>query len=64
MSKGLVRMATPNRKSDTLSTSEMALAGFMSAIPTTLVTAPVERAKVLLQVRKPAVPPCRDKHLD
>lgn len=28
----------------------MACAGFMSAIPTTLVTAPVERAKVVMQV--------------
>jgi solute carrier family 25 carnitine/acylcarnitine transporter 20/29 len=36
-----------------LSIPELALAGFLSAVPTTLVTAPVERAKVLLQVRIP-----------
>jgi solute carrier family 25 carnitine/acylcarnitine transporter 20/29 len=33
-----------------LSTVELATAGFLSAVPTTLITAPVERAKVLLQV--------------
>jgi hypothetical protein len=33
-----------------LSIPELAVAGFLSAVPTTLVTAPVERAKVLLQV--------------
>lgn len=32
-----------------LSTSQMATAGFISAIPTTLVTAPTERIKVVLQ---------------
>lgn len=42
---------TPNRKSESLSTVELAAAGFLSAVPTTLVTAPVERAKVLLQVQ-------------
>lgn len=31
---------------------ELATAGFLSAVPTTLVTAPVERAKVLLQVHR------------
>jgi solute carrier family 25 carnitine/acylcarnitine transporter 20/29 len=51
MSKLLILAATPNRKDSTLSTSEIAAAGFMSAIPTTLVAAPVERAKVLLQVQ-------------
>jgi len=50
-SKLLILAATPNRKDSTLSTSEIAAAGFMSAIPTTLVAAPVERAKVLLQVQ-------------
>ena len=42
---------TQNRSSQTLSIPELALAGFLSAVPSTLVTAPVERAKVLLQVR-------------
>ncbi|KAJ7099615.1 hypothetical protein C8R43DRAFT_1092346 [Mycena crocata] len=49
-SKKLI-LAMPNRTSDTLTIPELAAAGFMSAIPTTLVTAPVERAKVLLQVQ-------------
>ncbi|KZV93798.1 mitochondrial carrier [Exidia glandulosa HHB12029] len=47
--KRLVFAATPNRTSDTLSIPELAAAGFFSAIPQTLVAAPVERAKVLLQ---------------
>ncbi|KAJ7654976.1 mitochondrial carrier domain-containing protein [Mycena polygramma] len=50
-SKQLILAATPNRPSDVLSIPELAAAGFMSAIPSTLVTAPVERAKVLLQVQ-------------
>ncbi|TEB38992.1 mitochondrial carrier, partial [Coprinellus micaceus] len=50
-SKKLLFAATPKRESSSLSTSELALAGFLSAVPTTLVTAPVERAKVLLQVQ-------------
>ncbi|KZV91318.1 mitochondrial carrier [Exidia glandulosa HHB12029] len=49
--KRLVFAATPNRTSDTLSIPELAAAGFFSAIPQTLVAAPVERAKVLLQVQ-------------
>ena len=51
MSKLLILGLTPNRTSNELSIPELATAGFLSAIPTTLVTAPVERAKVLLQVR-------------
>jgi len=43
---------TPNRTNESLSVSELASAGFLSAVPTTLITAPVERAKVLLQVRR------------
>ncbi|KAF8512156.1 mitochondrial carrier domain-containing protein [Hysterangium stoloniferum] len=50
-SKNLILTATPNRKSTSLSIPELAAAGFLSAVPTTLVTAPVERAKVLLQVQ-------------
>ncbi|KAF5374789.1 hypothetical protein D9758_000435 [Tetrapyrgos nigripes] len=50
-SKRLILTLTPNRKTETLSTPELAAAGFLSAIPTTAVTAPVERAKVLLQVQ-------------
>jgi solute carrier family 25 carnitine/acylcarnitine transporter 20/29 len=50
-SKKLIIALTPNRTSERLSTTEIATAGFLSAIPTTLVTAPVERAKVMLQVQ-------------
>ncbi|TFL03708.1 mitochondrial carrier domain-containing protein [Pterulicium gracile] len=49
--KKLIIGLTPNRESKTLSVPELAVAGFLSAIPATLVTAPVERAKVLLQVQ-------------
>jgi hypothetical protein len=40
----------PNRATEALSIPELAVAGFLSAVPTTFITAPVERAKVLLQV--------------
>ncbi|KAF8898904.1 hypothetical protein BD779DRAFT_1666663 [Infundibulicybe gibba] len=50
-SKKLIFAATPNRTSQALTIPELAAAGFLSAVPTTLVTAPVERAKVLLQVQ-------------
>ena len=49
-SKRLIGTFTPGRRDSTLSTGELAAAGFLSAFPTTLITAPVERAKVLLQV--------------
>ncbi|KAG6862442.1 hypothetical protein C0995_011882 [Termitomyces sp. Mi166 len=44
-SKSLIFALTPHRTSQSLSIPELAVAGFLSAIPTTLVTAPVERAK-------------------
>ncbi|KAG6879757.1 hypothetical protein C0992_012077 [Termitomyces sp. T32_za158] len=50
-SKSLILALTPQRTSQTLSISELAFAGFLSAVPTTLVTAPVERAKVILQTQ-------------
>lgn len=50
-SKQLIYALTPNRTNQSLSITELATAGFLSAVPTTLVTAPVERAKVLLQVQ-------------
>ncbi|KIK07453.1 hypothetical protein K443DRAFT_625469, partial [Laccaria amethystina LaAM-08-1] len=50
-SKQLIYAATPKRANEALSIPELALAGFLSAVPTTLITAPVERAKVLLQVQ-------------
>ncbi|GAA5984503.1 hypothetical protein JCM11641_007004 [Rhodosporidiobolus odoratus] len=46
MGKKLVYAATPSRSSSILSYSELAAAGFFSAIPTTLVAAPVERVKM------------------
>ncbi|EIM92135.1 mitochondrial carrier [Stereum hirsutum FP-91666 SS1] len=49
--KGLIFTLTPNRTSTSLSYAELATAGFLSAVPTTAVTAPVERAKVLLQIQ-------------
>ncbi|KAI0307693.1 hypothetical protein B0F90DRAFT_1621732 [Multifurca ochricompacta] len=55
-SKRLILSITPNRTDSTLSTGELAAAGFLSAVPTTLVTAPVERAKVLLQVQGQGAP--------
>ena len=59
-SKRLIRTFTPSRRDSALSTSELAVAGFLSAVPTTLVTAPVERAKVLLQVSYYG---CRNQHI-
>lgn len=53
MGKNIVYAATPNRPNKQLTNAELAFAGFFSAIPTTLVAAPVERVKVLLQVRIP-----------
>ncbi|KAH8835909.1 mitochondrial carrier [Flagelloscypha sp. PMI_526] len=50
-SKKIILSLTPNRKDDNLTIGELATAGLMSAVPTTIVTAPVERAKVLLQVQ-------------
>ena len=58
MSKLLIYKVTPNRTSEHLTLGEYAAAGFLSAIPTTLVTAPVERAKVLLQVHLTAMTGC------
>ncbi|KAG9049591.1 carnitine transporter [Tulasnella sp. UAMH 9824] len=49
--KKLVYWATPDRQSNALSTAELAFAGFFSAVPTTLVAAPAERIKVVLQVQ-------------
>lgn len=50
-SKKLILATTPNRTNEKLSTLELATAGFLSAVPATLVTAPVERAKIVLQVQ-------------
>jgi solute carrier family 25 (mitochondrial carnitine/acylcarnitine transporter), member 20/29 len=46
-----VYAATPGRQDPKLSTAEIAAAGFFSAVPTTLIMAPSERIKVLLQIQ-------------
>ena len=48
--QGLVRR-TMNVPETGLTTGQVAAAGFFSAIPTTLITAPMERIKVVLQVQ-------------
>ncbi|KAJ1550361.1 carnitine transporter [Cladochytrium tenue] len=47
----LVYAATPKRTSKDLTMLEYALAGGFSAIPTTIVTTPMERVKVVLQTQ-------------
>jgi len=59
----LIFASTPHRTSQSLSTAEVAAAGFLSGIPSSLVTAPVERAKVLLQVEGQAGSEARYKGL-
>ena len=49
--KKIVYAMTPDRKDPKLSYSELAFAGFFSAVPTTLVAGPAERVKVLLQLQ-------------
>lgn len=51
LGKKLVYAVTPNRTDPSLSTAEITAAGFFSAIPQTFIAAPVERAKVVLQVQ-------------
>ncbi|CAG8466021.1 9290_t:CDS:2 [Cetraspora pellucida] len=51
LGKNIVYAFTPNRKSRELSTMECTIAGGISAGPTTLLMAPVERIKVLLQIQ-------------
>ncbi|KAI8907922.1 mitochondrial carrier domain-containing protein [Gorgonomyces haynaldii] len=52
----LVYSLTPNRKTKELSMLEFAIAGGFSAIPTTIVTTPMERVKVVLQTQDQAPP--------
>jgi len=51
LGKKIVYAATPDRTSMQLTTAELAFAGFFSAVPTTLLAAPAERIKVVLQVQ-------------
>lgn len=46
-----MRAATPSRASPQFTVAEYATAGFISAIPQTFIAAPIERAKVLLQIQ-------------
>jgi len=55
-SKQLITTLTPNRTDPKLATAEITAAGFLSAIPTTLVAAPVEPAKVILQIQGQGAP--------
>ncbi|KAJ3322609.1 carnitine transporter [Blyttiomyces sp. JEL0837] len=51
----LVFWATPTRKSKDLTMTEFAIAGGFSAIPTTIVTTPMERVKVIMQTQDQVV---------
>ncbi|KAF8935275.1 mitochondrial carrier domain-containing protein [Dissophora ornata] len=51
MGKKIVYAATPGRASTELTISELAFAGFFSAVPTTLLMSPSERVKVILQTQ-------------
>ncbi|CAH7686800.1 mitochondrial carnitine/acylcarnitine carrier protein [Phakopsora pachyrhizi] len=50
MGKKIIYSLTPSRTSKDLNYTEYAVAGAFSALPTTLIAAPIERIKVLLQV--------------
>ncbi|KAG7575435.1 hypothetical protein FFLO_00254 [Filobasidium floriforme] len=51
MGKRVIYSLTPNRTTQALNNVELAAAGFLSAVPTTLATGPFERIKVLLQIQ-------------
>ena len=51
----LVYSCTPKRTSGDLSMTEFAIAGGFSAIPTTVITTPMERIKVVLQTQDQSV---------
>lgn len=51
MGKKIVYAATGGDQNRVLSISELAVAGALSAVPMAYVAAPVERVKVLMQVR-------------
>lgn len=51
MGQKIVYQLTPKRKSKDLTMAEFAFAGAFSAIPTTLVTTPMERVKVIMQTQ-------------
>ncbi|KKA30607.1 hypothetical protein TD95_000845 [Thielaviopsis punctulata] len=51
LGKSIVRSALPSAPDGSLTISQISAAGFFSAIPMTLITAPFERVKVILQVQ-------------
>ncbi|KAF9114654.1 carnitine transporter [Mortierella sp. AM989] len=51
MGKRIVYGVTPGRKSQELTIPELAFAGFFSAVPMTLLMAPSERVKIILQTQ-------------
>lgn len=51
MGKGIVRRVSEVDAKEGFSTAQLATAGLISAVPCTMVTAPFERVKVLLQVQ-------------
>ena len=55
-SKRLITTLTPNRTDPKLTAAEITTAGFLSAIPTTLVADPVKCAKVILQIQGQGAP--------
>jgi solute carrier family 25 (mitochondrial carnitine/acylcarnitine transporter), member 20/29 len=50
MGQKLVYALTPKRSSNELTMAEFAFAGGFSAFPTTVITTPMERIKVVMQV--------------
>ncbi|GME79052.1 unnamed protein product [Ambrosiozyma monospora] len=53
--KKIVYGITKKKETEALSTAEISAAGFLSAIPTTLIAAPFERVKVVMQISKEKV---------
>lgn len=51
MGKGIVRRVSEVDEKNGFSTAQIATAGLLSAVPCTVVTAPFERVKVLLQIQ-------------
>lgn len=51
MGKGIVRRVSEVDEKEGFSTAQIATAGLISAVPCTIVTAPFERVKVLLQIQ-------------
>ncbi|KAI5803368.1 putative mitochondrial carnitine:acyl carnitine carrier [Peziza echinospora] len=63
MGKNIVRALSPGSSSSSapLTTAQISAAGFFSAIPQTIITAPFERVKVLLQIQGQSTAPPKYK---